>query len=111
MTVTLGYALIITLIVLIIVFVIAFVGMCLTWWSSLAISLLISIIILYIVYPPGYILDRSVDWLLLIYALFQLFVAVYLLIYIICMALTDRKRIIITSNQSCKEGLSWWKWY
>ena len=111
MVVSLGYALIITLIVLIVVFVITFVGMCLTWWSSLAVSLLISIIVLYIVYPPGYILDTEVNWLLLIYALFQLFTAVYLLIYIVCMALTDRKRKIIVADKASCNGLSWWKWY
>ncbi len=111
MTISLGGALAITLLVLVIFFIVALVGLCISWWSSLAISLLISLIVLWLLYPPGYVLDTTANWLLAIYGLFQLIALIYLIIYIILMAITDRKRTIRVQACDGVDQVPWWLWF
>jgi len=85
------WAIIITLIVVVVVGILSYYQAHITWYSSLILALLLGLVVLNICYPPTKAARECADWTLVVYGVFQCLAVISILIYLLCVTLTDRR--------------------
>lgn len=83
------WAIILVLIVVVIVGILAYYQASVTWYSSLILALLLGLVVLNICYPATQAVRECADWTLVVYGVFQCFAVIAILIYLLCVTLTD----------------------